>query len=143
MSTMEIEGKSVEEAIETACQRLNLSADQLEIEIVSQGSSGIFGIGTRQAKILVSAKEASDDTPLAEAREILESILAHIQVPTTVRATWADDAMTDDADAVTDRVAVVTLDNPPVNGLGHALRTAIVTAVARANECDVAGSRER
>jgi spoIIIJ-associated protein len=54
MSTVEIEEKSVEEAIETACQRLNLSADQLEIEIVSQGSSGIFGIGTRKAKILVS-----------------------------------------------------------------------------------------
>jgi len=91
MSTMEIEGKSVEEAIETACQRLNLSADQMEIEIVSQGSSGIFGIGTRQAKILVSPKESSDDTPLAEATEILESILAHIQVPTTVQATWVED----------------------------------------------------
>jgi spoIIIJ-associated protein len=91
MSTMEIEGKSVEEAIESACQRLNLTADQLEIEIVSQGSSGIFGIGTRQAKILVSPKESGDDTPLAEAREILETILAHIQVPTTVHAMWAED----------------------------------------------------
>ncbi len=91
MSTVEIEEKSVEEAIETACQRLNLSADQLEIEIVSQGSSGIFGIGTRKAKILVSPKESGDDTSLEEAREILENILAHIQVPTTVQATWAED----------------------------------------------------
>ena len=91
MSTMEIEGKSVEEAIESACQRLNLSADQLEIEIVSQGSSGIFGIGTRKAKILVSPKESADDTSLEEAREILENILAHIQVPTTVQATWEED----------------------------------------------------
>jgi len=91
MSTVEIEEKSVEEAIETACQRLNLSADQLEIEIVSQGSSGIFGIGTRKAKILVSPKESADDTSLEEAREILENILAHIQVPATVQATWAAD----------------------------------------------------
>ena len=91
MSTMEIEGKSVEEAIESACQRLNLTADQLEIEIVSQGSSGIFGIGTRSAKIRVSPKEPSDDTPLAEAKEILESILAHIQVPTSVHAAWTED----------------------------------------------------
>ena len=74
MSAKEIEGKSVEEAIETACQRLDLPADQLEIEILSHGSSGIFGIGTRNAKILVSPKESGDETSLNEAREILEFI---------------------------------------------------------------------
>lgn len=91
MSAKEIEGKSVEEAIATACQRLDLPADQLEIEIVSHGSSGIFGIGTRNAKILVSPKEPSDETSLNEAREILEFILSHIQVPATVEATWVED----------------------------------------------------
>jgi spoIIIJ-associated protein len=90
MSAMEIEGKSVEEAIETACQRLSLPADQLEIEIVSHGSSGIFGIGTRNAKILVSAKEAGDASSLEEAKEILENILAHIQIPATVEANWVE-----------------------------------------------------
>ena len=30
-------------------------------------------------------------------------------------------------------VAVIRLDNPPVNGLGHALRTAIVAGVDAAN----------
>ena len=90
MSAMEIEGKSVEEAIETACQRLSLPADQLEIEIVSHGSSGIFGIGTRNAKILVSPKEAGDTGSLEEAKEILENILAHIQIPATVEASWAE-----------------------------------------------------
>jgi spoIIIJ-associated protein len=90
MSAMEIEGKSVEEAIETACQRLSLPADQLEIEIVSHGSSGIFGIGTRNAKILVSPKESGDLTSLEEAKEILENILAHIQIPATVEANWVD-----------------------------------------------------
>ena len=32
------------------------------------------------------------------------------------------------------RVAIVTLDNPPVNGLGHALRTRLLAAVERAGE---------
>ena len=90
MSAMEIEGKSVEEAIETACQRLSLPADQLEIEIVSHGSSGIFGIGTRNAKILVSPKETGDAALLEEAREVLENILAHIQIPATVEANWVE-----------------------------------------------------
>jgi len=91
MSAMEIEGKSVEEAIEEACQRLNLPADQLDIEIISHGSSGIFGIGIRNAKILVSPKDSGDESELAEAKEILEYILAHIQIPTKVEAIWEDD----------------------------------------------------
>ena len=41
--------------------------------------------------------------------------------------------MSDEAYAARDGIAVVTLDNPPVNGLGHALRSAIVAAVDRAN----------
>jgi spoIIIJ-associated protein len=90
MSAMEIEGKSVEEAIETACQRLSLPADQLEIEIVSHGSSGIFGIGTRNAKILVSPKESGDSSLLEEAKEILENILTHFQIPSTVEASWVE-----------------------------------------------------
>jgi spoIIIJ-associated protein len=90
MSAMEIEGKSVEEAIETACQRLRLPADQLEIEIVSHGSSGIFGIGTRNAKILVSPKESGDASLLEEAKEILENILTHFQIPATVEANWVE-----------------------------------------------------
>ncbi|MGE3925472.1 MAG: enoyl-CoA hydratase-related protein, partial [Lautropia sp.] len=34
--------------------------------------------------------------------------------------------------AVRDGIAIVTLSNPPVNGLGHALRSGIVMAVRRA-----------
>jgi 3-hydroxyacyl-CoA dehydrogenase len=44
--------------------------------------------------------------------------------------------MTGEGYAVRDGIAVVTLDNPPVNGLGHALRTAIVAALDRANADD-------
>ena len=57
MSTVEFEEKSVEEAIELACRQLKLPREKLEIEIVSKGSSGIFGIvGTRKAKIRVTTK---------------------------------------------------------------------------------------
>ena len=91
MSAMEIEGKSVEEAIEQACQSLNLPADQLDIEIISHGSSGIFGIGTRNAKILVTPKDVGNESELEEAKKILENILAYIQIPTRVEAMWEED----------------------------------------------------
>ena len=91
MTSMEIEGKSVDEAIEAACQHFNLPRHQLEIEIVSLGSTGIFGIGTRKAKILVSPKDLSDETSLTDAKDILETILGHIQIPATVEATWFEE----------------------------------------------------
>ena len=44
MSTLEIEEKSVEEAIALACEKLKLPREKLEIEILSKGSSGIFNL---------------------------------------------------------------------------------------------------
>lgn len=91
MSAIEIEAKSVDEAIQLACQRLNLPAEQLNIEIVSQGSAGIFGIGTRKAKILASPRQTADDSLLAEAKVILETILSHVSIPATVQASWEEE----------------------------------------------------
>jgi spoIIIJ-associated protein len=91
MSAIEIEGKSVDEAIQLASQRLNLPADQLNIEVVSHGSAGIFGIGTRKAKILASPKPTTDDSSLAAAKAILETILSHINIPATVQASWEEE----------------------------------------------------
>ena len=49
MSTFEFEEKSLEDAIELACKQLKLPREKLDIEIISKGSSGIFGIvGTRK-----------------------------------------------------------------------------------------------
>ncbi|HYA03265.1 MAG TPA: Jag N-terminal domain-containing protein, partial [Syntrophobacteria bacterium] len=62
MSAIEVEAKSVDEAIQLACERLSLPADQLNIEVVSHGSAGIFGIGTRKAKILASPKRTPQTT---------------------------------------------------------------------------------
>ncbi len=58
---MEYSGSDVADAIKTACQKLNVAQEQLDIEIVSTGSAGIFGLGRRKAKILVALKDASDD----------------------------------------------------------------------------------
>jgi spoIIIJ-associated protein len=44
MSTIEVEGKTVDEAIQKACEQLGRSHDQLEVEVLSDGSNKIFGI---------------------------------------------------------------------------------------------------
>ncbi len=51
METVEIEGKTIDEAIEKACQEFGVPREKLNIEILSEGSSGILGIGSKKAKI--------------------------------------------------------------------------------------------
>ena len=53
--TQEFEGKNVEQAIENACKSLNVTKKKLSYDVISSGSTGIFGIvGVKKAKIRVS-----------------------------------------------------------------------------------------
>lgn len=48
----EFQGKNLDEAIDSACKHFDLKRDKLEIEIVSGGSSGIFGlVGVKPAVV--------------------------------------------------------------------------------------------
>jgi len=48
----EFQGKNLDEAIESACRHFDLKRDKLEIEILSGGSSGIFGlVGVKKATV--------------------------------------------------------------------------------------------
>jgi spoIIIJ-associated protein len=85
MPILEIEEKTVEDAIEAACQQLNLPREKLEIEVLSKGSCGIFGIvGVKKAKIRAVPKEASVGSATQRAMEILTEILKHVELPTVV-----------------------------------------------------------
>ena len=46
---IQFSAKTKNEAITKACIELGVSSDQLEIEVVSEGSSGFFGIGSKPA----------------------------------------------------------------------------------------------
>ncbi|OGR01910.1 MAG: hypothetical protein A2511_02295 [Deltaproteobacteria bacterium RIFOXYD12_FULL_50_9] len=53
----EYEGKDMEEAINNACTAMNTSRELLNIEVLSTGSQGIFGLCRKMARILVSKKD--------------------------------------------------------------------------------------
>jgi spoIIIJ-associated protein len=92
MSVLEIEERTVEDAIAVACQELKLPRERLDIEIVSKGSSGIFGIvGARKAKIRVVPKAFSPETTAERAKEILSEILKHVDLPTVIESEVKDD----------------------------------------------------
>lgn len=62
----EYTGKDVDEALNKACVDLKVNREQLNIEIKSTGSLGIFGLGRKQARIAVSVKKIEELGELAE-----------------------------------------------------------------------------
>ncbi|MCK4488263.1 MAG: protein jag [Desulfobacterales bacterium] len=99
LDSYEFEGKTKEEATRKACKELEVSEEQLEIEVLSYGSTGIFGlVGAKKARIRVSLLETpeakideekpdtTDETEgVAEtAKRTLEDILSFILDDATV-----------------------------------------------------------
>jgi spoIIIJ-associated protein len=55
MQSLEIEGKTIDNAIEKACIEFNVPREKLNIEIITDGSAGLFGfLGSKKAKIKAS-----------------------------------------------------------------------------------------
>lgn len=70
----EFTGRTVEEAIEIGLTTLNLSRDQAEIEILEEGRTGVFGVGSRLATVRITSSDStSDSTPQTPAvKEVIE-----------------------------------------------------------------------
>ena len=66
---IQFSAKTKSEAITKACIELGVSSDQLEIQVVSEGKSGLFGIGSKPAIIKVRKSE-----PVSEEEEIKEIV---------------------------------------------------------------------
>ncbi len=60
-ATLEIIAPSVEEAINQGLKELGLARDQVEIEILDEGSKGLFGLGNRQARVRLTLKNQGQD----------------------------------------------------------------------------------
>ena len=69
---MQFSAKTKSEAITKACMELGTSSDQLEITVVSEGSSGFFGIGSKPAIIKVRRKGGISEEE--EIKNIVKSV---------------------------------------------------------------------
>ena len=56
MEYIEVSAKTVNEAIIEACQKLGVTSDRLEYEVIEEGSSGFLGIGSKPAMIKAAVK---------------------------------------------------------------------------------------
>ncbi len=60
---IEAEGRTVEEAIEKALQKLNLPRKSVKIQVLSEEKMGLFGMpGAKPAKVRVSVVSNKENT---------------------------------------------------------------------------------
>jgi spoIIIJ-associated protein len=73
-ATIEIIAPTINEAIEKGLADLEVSRDEVEIEILDEGSRGLFGLGSHQARVRLVVKphrsEAENEEPGFEAAEL-------------------------------------------------------------------------
>lgn len=70
MKTVEMTGKNVDEALKNALEVLNASKDDVEFEVIDEGSKGFLGIGNKEAKIIVTVK----NNPEKKAKNFLDGL---------------------------------------------------------------------
>jgi spoIIIJ-associated protein len=83
MKSIKVEAKTVEKAVEKALLELELDRDEVEIEVIEEGSKGLLGlIGTKDAVIKVT----EIFNPVKEGKEFLQTLLdkANINVQVEV-----------------------------------------------------------
>lgn len=66
MNMIEMQGRTVDEAINNALKELQVGRDQVSIEILDEGSRGFLGFGAKPAKVRAAVKEAVTYTAIKE-----------------------------------------------------------------------------
>jgi spoIIIJ-associated protein len=74
MDYIEVSAKTVDDAITEACQRLVVTSDKLEYEVIEEGSSGFLGIGSKPAVIKARAKSSVQDAAKDFLKDVFEAM---------------------------------------------------------------------
>ena len=90
MEVTEITAGTVEQAIEKAEAQLGLSRDQLKVEVVREGRSGILGVGGREAVIKVTSATASEENVASRVTDVLGTLLGLMEVQGEVEVLSAE-----------------------------------------------------
>ncbi|MDO9528069.1 MAG: RNA-binding cell elongation regulator Jag/EloR [Syntrophales bacterium] len=86
MKTLEIEEKTIDQAIEKACKEFNVPREKLKIEIISEGSSGFLGlIGSQKARIKASIMSIDVELDTSFKKTEDTSLDTSVNIPTHER----------------------------------------------------------
>ena len=89
--TIEVIGKTEEEAIKNGLEQLGLDRDDVTVEIIERAKSGFLGIGSSQAKIRMSYEYTESKGEAVEA--FLKGLFKHMGVEADTEITEEDGAV--------------------------------------------------
>ena len=77
-TSLEVIAPSVEEAVANGLSELGLDEDSVDIEVLDEGSKGVFGIGSRQTRVRLTIKLDEDEDVDAIEPELAEGELEEL-----------------------------------------------------------------
>ena len=81
MKQVTASGQTLDDAIQSALEQLNMSKDRVDIEVIDEGKKGMFGIfGAKRAIVKVSIKEDPIEQAENYLKEITRSFADDIQI---------------------------------------------------------------
>ncbi len=103
MEFIEVSAKTVNDAITEACQKLTVTSDKLEYEVVEEGSTGFLGIGSKPAIIKARVKSSVKDT----AKDFLNDVFAAMNMTVVVDVKYDENDNCMDIDLSGDDMGVL------------------------------------
>ena len=91
MKELEINARTVDEAVEMALEQLGVSDDQVEVIVIKKGKQGILGVGAEEARIVVKLlDQPRQRVDIASvAMEVVEKLLESIGIVAVVKPVQA------------------------------------------------------
>ncbi|MBD5106059.1 MAG: protein jag [Lachnospiraceae bacterium] len=89
MDFIEFSAKTVNDAITEACQKLSVTSDKLEYEVIEEGSLGFLGIGSKAAVIKARIKK-EEITVDEKAKEFLNDLFAAMKLTVAIDVKYDD-----------------------------------------------------
>ncbi len=82
-------GKSVQEAVNLALEELQADRDSVEIEVLDEGSKGLFGIGGKSARVRVTLNMSQSD----DARMFLTDVFNKMKISVEIESEEDEEAV--------------------------------------------------
>lgn len=106
MEFVEVSAKTVSDAITEACQKLSVTSDKLEYEVVQEGSSGFLGINAKPAIIKAKIKEENKSIDM-KAKDFLSDVFKSMNLAVVIDAKFDDIENTLDIDLSGEEMGVL------------------------------------
>ena len=103
MDYIQVSAKTVNDAITEACQKLLVTSDKLEYEVIDEGSSGFLGIGSRPAVIKAKVKNSVVDN----VKKFLDDVFEAMNLTVVVNIKYDELANSMDIDLSGDEMGVL------------------------------------